>query len=123
MRSINEVITSLTCDDLFTCFYGLKEIDLTVYKLLVREGELRVDEISDLLGKKENTVYRSLQRLISHGIVVRRQRVLDRGGHYFVYLPKLPEELVEDMKALLEEWYLKLMSAVEKFPEEIAERR
>ena len=123
MRSISEVIASLTCDDLFTCFYGLKEIDLTVYKLLVREGELRVDEISDLLGKKENTVYRSLQRLISHGIVVRRQRTLDRGGHYFVYLPKLPEELVEDMKALLEEWYLKLMSAVEKFPEEIAERR
>ncbi len=119
MRTIGEIITSVSCDDLFTCFYGLKEIDLTVYRVLIKKGELRVEDISEIVGKKQNTVYRSLQRLLSHGIVIRKHRVLERGGHYFVYLPRSPEELVEEMKIMLEEWNSRLIEALEKFPEEI----
>jgi len=119
LRTIGEVITSISCDDLFTCFYGLKEIDLTVYRVLIRKGELRVEDISKIVGKKQNTVYRSLQRLLSHGIVIRKHRSLERGGHYFVYLPRSPEELVEEMKIMLEEWNSRLIEALERFPEEI----
>ncbi len=124
MRTIGEVITSISCDDLFTCFYGLKEIDLSVYKVLIKKGELRVEEISEIIGRKQNTIYRSLQRLLSHGIVIRKHRVLDRGGHYFVYMARSPEEIVEAMRAMLNEWSSRLMEALERFPEEImVERR
>ncbi|MEG9194203.1 MAG: TrmB family transcriptional regulator [Archaeoglobales archaeon] len=66
--------------------------DLRVYEAIL-SGFERIDELSSALGKKENSVYRSIQRLLLAGLIYREKRVLPAGGYYFVY-KAVPKEFV-----------------------------
>jgi|Deesub1362A_J573_1020465.scaffolds.fasta_scaffold00216_14 predicted transcriptional regulator len=119
MRSIYEILNSLTCDDVLTCFYGLKELDAQVYKVLVKKGQMKIDEISTILERRENTVYKSLQRLMAHGLVIRRQEILRKGGYYFLYQAIDPSRVVNEMKEVLKEWYSKIQDVLDEFHKEV----
>jgi len=92
MISIKQISNSSDCKNLFECFFGLNSEDLKVYEAILR-GLERIEELSKALGKKENSVYRSIQRLLLAGLIYKEKRTLSAGGYYFVY-KAVPKELV-----------------------------
>jgi predicted transcriptional regulator len=92
MISLKQISNLNDCKSMFECFFGLNSEDLRVYEAIL-SGFERIDELSSALGKKENSVYRSIQRLLLAGLIYREKRVLPAGGYYFVY-KAVPKEFV-----------------------------
>lgn len=92
MISLKQLTTNFDCNSIFECFFGLNSEDVKIYEAILR-GIERIEDLSSALGKKENTVYRSLQKLMISGLVTREKRTIPAGGYYFVY-KAMPKELV-----------------------------
>jgi predicted transcriptional regulator len=92
MISIKQISNSSDCKNLLECFFGLNSEDVKVYEAILR-GLERIEELSKALGKKENSVYRSIQRLLLAGLIYKEKRTLSAGGYYFVY-KAVPKEFV-----------------------------
>ena len=58
MKTIKDSISILSCDNVLECFYGINESDTEIYRILLSEGEKKIEKISSIAGKSENTVYK-----------------------------------------------------------------
>ncbi len=84
------------CSDLLETLFSLGPTEVIVFYSL-DEGQWKsVNEISQLTGRESSTVYRSLQKLINCGLVVRDTRIIPEGGYYYVY-SLLPIDKMADM--------------------------
>lgn len=112
----------MECEGLLECFHGLRDLDRDVFEVLVTEGPMTVDDISDRVDRERSTAYRSVQRLLDAGIVDKRQVNYDQGGYYHVYEPADPDDIADEMQRLLNDWYAKLGQLVGEFREEYEDR-
>ncbi len=115
MKGLKEAIANLSCESILECFYGLNESDIQTYFLLANSGELKIEEISRHFKKSENTVYKSLQKLMMAGIVLREKRVIRGGGYYYTYRALPPLKVAEDMERILKEWCVKVRKTIGEF--------
>ncbi len=92
MIPLKQISNLNNCKSLFECFFGLNSEDLRVYEAILSGCE-KIDELSSALGKKEPSVYRSIQRLLLAGLIYREKETLPAGGYYFVYRA-VPKEFV-----------------------------
>ncbi|WP_456368505.1 helix-turn-helix domain-containing protein [Geoglobus sp.] len=115
MKGIKDAVSSLTCDNILECFYGLNESDVQIYRMLAEHDEMRIEEISRQSGRSENTTYKSLQKLMMAGIVLREKRVIKGGGYYYTYRALPPDEVAEMMERILEEWCVKVRDTIIEF--------
>ncbi|MEM2726779.1 MAG: helix-turn-helix domain-containing protein [Archaeoglobaceae archaeon] len=90
----------MDCNSIFECFFGLNSEDVKVYYALLR-GIEKIEDLSSTLGKKENSVYRSLQKLMIAGLVYREKRMIPAGGYYFVYRAMPKEDVAREVETLL----------------------
>ncbi len=114
MRSILEAISLLRCDNVLECFFGLNELDVSIYRALLGRS-MRSQEVAKKVGRGENAVYKSLQKLLMCGLVVREKKCADGGGYYYVYSAVKPEKIAERMRNSVEELRRKLLRAVDDF--------
>jgi predicted transcriptional regulator len=117
MKSIKEAIDRLNCDNVLECFYGLNESDINLFKTLRELGATKIDVLSRKLGKGENSVYKSLQKMMVAGVVVREKKTIDDGGYYYIYRAETAEKLAEEMNSLLDRWYLRMKQVIREFVE------
>jgi len=115
MKTLKDSILNINCDNILECFYGLNESDILIYRILTKKGEMDIEEISKLSGKSENTAYKSLQKLMIAGIVLREKKVLKGGGYYYTYKALSPVKVAENMEKILEEWCIKVRNTIEEF--------
>lgn len=121
-QSISEILKSThKCDDIVKCVLGLKELDLITYKNLIKGGSATVEKLSELLGRERSTTYRSLQNLLSCGLVHRETRSIDSGGYFYEYIAQDPCEMKEMIKSNIDEWYVKMQEIVAGMDEEFME--
>ena len=123
MKSIREAISRLNCDNVLECFFGLNQSDVSLYLLLLTSGEMRIEEISRALKKAENSVYRSLQKLMLAGVVIREKRIIEGGGYFYVYRALPAKDVAEEMRKLLSVWCEKITEAIEEFERKYGEER
>lgn len=114
MRSIKDSISTLSCENLLECFYGINENDVQVYFSLVGKN-MRIEEISEFLGKSENAIYKSLQKLLIAGLVVRDKKLIENGGYYYTYSSVPPSKVSDEMKKVLLDWCEKVKKTIEEF--------
>ena len=106
----------MVCEGLLECFHGLKHLDRACYRALVDSSEpLTVDEVAEVVDRERSTAYRSVQRLVSAGLIQKEQINYEDGGYYHVYRPTDPSEIVDDMQRLLNDWYAKLGRLIDEF--------
>ena len=112
-QSISEILKSThKCDDIVKCVLGLKELDLTTYKNLVKGGRMTVEKLSELLGRERSTTYRSLQNLLSCGLVHRETRSIESGGYFYEYIAEDPCTMKEMIKSNVDDWYAKMQDII-----------
>jgi len=110
--------SDMECEGLLECLHGLKALDRRCYTVLVSAGEpMTVDELVTAVDRERSTVYRSVQRLASAGLVAKSQVNYEQGGYYHVYRPVSAGEIATDMQRLLDEWYEKMGELIEAFEE------
>lgn len=107
------------CEDMAKCVLGLKELDISTYKKLLENGPMTAEQLGDLLERERSTAYRSLQNLISAGLVYRETRSIDIGGYYYEYVAIEPLKVKQMIKKTIDEWYNKMNNLIENFDREL----
>ena len=78
-------LKSACCDDLLTCLFMLSQTDILLFNCMVFNREYTLEELAHLSGKDKTTVFRSMQKLTSIGVVIKNSRTIPRGGYYHTY--------------------------------------
>ncbi len=114
MISLKQITKTLDCKSILQCFFGLNSEDIRVYEALTMGFE-KIEDISRFVGKKENSVYKSLQRLLISGIAYREKRVIEGGGYYFAYKAMPKEVVAKEIEMMLNELCEKVKSLMRDF--------
>ncbi|WP_456468293.1 helix-turn-helix domain-containing protein [Archaeoglobus sp.] len=114
MKSIKEMVSTLNCGNMLECIFGLTPADVRVYEALL-QGMERVEEISEVVGKGESAVYKSLQRLLIAGMAYRIKMPLQGGGYYFIYKPAPKEKVAEEVDRVIQELCVRVKKTLEEF--------
>jgi predicted transcriptional regulator len=72
-----------------------------------------------MLGKSRSTSQRLLQNLVEKGLATREEELIGLGGYKYVYKPVPPERLKWTIQMNLDQWYNKMQTELESFPEKI----
>lgn len=105
----------LNCENLLGCFYNLNDLDRKVYFLLTRTGSpLTNDDIAKALKKDKTAVYRSLQKLLTCGLISKTKKTYEKRPSYnYLYqavdISIVKKRLREDLKR----WYITAESVIE----------
>ncbi|AEA46235.1 helix-turn-helix domain-containing protein [Archaeoglobus veneficus] len=121
MMSIREAITALSCENVLECFFGLNEFDILIYRTLLKLGGARIEQLAETIEKSENTIYKSLQKLMLCGLVFREKKTIEAGGYYYIYMPVEPERVAEKMRKMLGELCKRVDTAINEFVTEFRE--
>lgn len=114
----------MQCEGLLQCLHGLRELDKEVYKTLVdAKNPLTVDEIASEVERERSTAYRAVQRLLNAGFIQKEQVNYEDGGYYHVYRPADPDQVAEDMRRILNDWYAKMGQLIQEFQDKYSQQR
>ncbi|UGV40676.1 HTH domain-containing protein [Methanococcoides orientis] len=118
--SIREMLrANCECDDVAKCILGLKALDMDAYKCLLANGPMTAESLGEHLNRERSTAYRSLQNLISCGLVYRETKTIDIGGYFYEYVAVDPTRVKEMLKENIDQWYEKVSGLVENIDKEL----
>mgnify|MGYP006275588373 FL=1 len=113
----------MQCEGLLECFFGVTELDRTVYELLTAEDHpFTVEQVAEAVNRERSTAYRSLRRLVDAGVVNRRQINYDDGGYYHVFEPVDTDDVVDSLQHDLNDWYGRIDGLIGEFEQQHGER-
>jgi predicted transcriptional regulator len=107
------------CEDMAKCVLGLKELDINTYKSLLEGGPMTAEQLGEILNRERSTAYRSLQHLISAGLVYRETKSIAIGGYYYEYVAIEPSKVKSMIKTTIDDWYSKMNKLVDNFDKEL----
>lgn len=106
----------MSSEEVLSCFYGLRELELECYRVLLRTREKRtIDEIAERVNRDRSTTYRAVRRLFDVGLVRKEQINYDDGGYYHVYYAIDPREITHEMRTMLSERYARMERLIHRF--------
>ena len=77
-----------TVKDLFIQVYDLSPPELDILFMLIsreKEEPMTLDEIAKAMDRDRSTTFRSLQKLVSLGLLVKETKTIKDGGYFHVY--------------------------------------
>jgi predicted transcriptional regulator len=77
-----------TVKDLFIQLYDLSQPELDILFMLIsreKEEPLTLDEVSKEMDRDRSTTFRSLQKLVTLGLLVKETKTIKDGGYFHVY--------------------------------------
>jgi predicted transcriptional regulator len=98
------VSVSPEVDDVLSVAFDLGTHDLRVYHALIDRPSATTHELAEVVGIDRSNVNRSLGRLRERDLVRRRRRLLQEGGHCYVYTATEIEEARELLRDGLDAW-------------------
>ncbi len=108
-----------SCSDLLKCAYSLGDGEIETYRLLADQGPMRTEAIAGSVGRKPSTVYRSLQRMLSCGMVTRETRNIEGGGYYYLYRAKSKDQLRTELRECMSDWNRRMEELLLRFEEDL----
>jgi predicted transcriptional regulator len=106
--------TRIELKDLARCALGLQEVELSAYLTLLKSGPMTVKDLAKKTRRSRPTAQRILGNLVSKGLAHRRERIIDRGGYFFIYEATPTERVKKLIRDIVEEWYRKMEEALDK---------
>ena len=88
--SINSLTRmNATVKDLFIQLYDLSPLDLDILFMLIskKNGEpmMTLDEVAKEADRDRSTTFRSLQKLVTLGLLIKESKTIKEGGYVHVY--------------------------------------
>ena len=104
--------------EVLRCVFGIQDHEARLYLELLEAPDSTVAELAETVDRDRSNVNRGLTTLLDKGLVDRRRRLLDSGGHVYQYRATPPEEARELMHQTLEEWSAYVHEKIDEFPGE-----
>ena len=108
-----------TCQDMLSCLYNLKTIDLEVFRATAQKEWATLDQIAENVKRDRSSTHRSLSKLQSAGLIHKQSRGLKGGGYYHIYNIVEPERIKENAKQKVAEITTSLEELIDKFETEL----
>jgi predicted transcriptional regulator len=87
------VVDKPTLGELLSSVFDMSDTELEICLCVMEGGDLTVTELADEIGYDRSVVARHLNHLAELGVIEKQRRLLEQGGHTYVYTP-VPEEAV-----------------------------
>ena len=101
---------SACCSDLLESVFNFGNTDVDIFYALTPGKWFRIEDISNDIKRDQSTVYRSLQKLISMGFVMRDSRIIQNGGYYYEYALSVSSTLDKVIREKIDELIDRLRS-------------
>ena len=108
-----------TCQDLLSCMYNLKPIDLEIFLQVAKNQWATLDQIAESVQRDRSSTHRVLAKLQSAGLIHKQSRGLKGGGYYHIYAAANPEKIKENAKQRVKEITDSLQNLIENFDVEL----
>jgi len=90
--------------DLLRTVFDMSDTELEICLCVMEGGDLTVQELADQIGYDRSVVSRHLNHLSELGVVDKQRRILEQGGHTYVYQPVAPEQVRERLTDAFVTW-------------------
>jgi len=110
---------NICCNDVLQSVFELNALDLEIYKILKKTGELRTDALAKKIDRERSTVYRSLQKLTSCGLCTKTTKTIETGGYYHTYSCNDTELVKEKIESCIDGWYKQMKKMLLDFEQEM----
>jgi predicted transcriptional regulator len=104
-----------TCQDLLSCMYNLKPIDLEIFLQVAKNQWATLDQIAESVQRDRSSTHRVLAKLQSAGLIHKQSRGIKGGGYYHIYAAANPEKIKENAKQRVKEITDSLQNLIENF--------
>lgn len=94
-------------EDLLRTVFGMSDSELEICLCVMEAGEVTTAELAERIGYDRSVVARHLNHLVDLGVVEKHRRLLEDGGHVYVYTPTGPD-VVRDRFTQLFLWWVQL---------------
>lgn len=135
--SINSLTRmNATVKDLFIQLYDLAPLELDILFMLISKLDdgpmmmMTLDEVSKVVDRDRSTTFRSLQKLVTLGLVIKETKTIKDGGYFHVYsavdmetFKKETERRVRDLQKSLDRLLKKFESDMQQAISSMYERK
>ncbi len=104
-----------TCQDLLTCLYNLKPIDLEILSAVAKNPQTTLDQIATTVQRDRSSVHRCLAKLVTANLVVKQSKTLKGGGYYHAYTMVEPDKIKAHAKERVKEITDSLNNLIDTF--------
>jgi len=108
-----------TCQDLLSCLYNLKPIDLEVFLQVAKNENATLDQIAQLVQRDRSSTHRVLSKLTSAGLIHKKTRNLRNGGYYHIYNIAEPSKIKEQARQKVKEITESLENLIDRFESDL----
>mgnify|MGYP006286493537 CR=1 FL=1 len=104
-------------DELMKCGLGLTKAEFKVFKHFIEDASRECDarSVADELGLNLTTVQKAVKKLSLKGIVIRRQKNLEKGSYIFVYEASPKDRIREIIKEIVRNWSLNVEKKMDEW--------
>lgn len=106
-------VPSPTLEDLLRSVFDMTDTELDVCLCVMESGTLTVQELADDIEYDRSVVTRHLNHLAALGVLEKRRRLLESGGHVYVYSPAAPDEIRRRLRHAFLGWVAEAIPLVE----------
>lgn len=104
-----------SCDEALSFFLNFNELETNLYFILVQKGQQTVSEMCDIVDRNQSTVYTAIEKLVSHGIVIKNKRGKEKRGYEYVYVAIDPPQVKSLLLEKLEKLYSNMKNCIQEF--------
>lgn len=124
MQSVGDRVGAVeepTLEDLLVTVFDMSGTELEVCLCVMEAGEVTVDELAARIDYDRSVVTRHLNHLADLGVVEKRRRLLEQGGHVYVYTPVDPETVRRNLQDRFLLWVGQATEVIEDLSREKVE--
>lgn len=97
MSYISFACKKVSIESIIRCGFGLNKTEYKALKYLLNKDEEDIISISKNIKKDRTTAQRCIKKLLSQGLISRRQVNLEEGGFLFYYQVKDKDEIKKNV--------------------------
>ena len=105
----------VTCQDLLSCIYNLKPIDIEIFLHVAKNHWSTLDQIAESVKRDRSSTHRVLAKLQSAGLVHKQSCGLKGGGYYHIYAAADSAKIKTNAKQRVKEITSSLQNLIENF--------
>jgi predicted transcriptional regulator len=88
---VDPAVEDPSLGDLLRTVFDMSDAALDICLCVMEGGDQTVQELADRTSYDRSVAARHLNHLVELGVLEKRRRLLEEGGHIYVYSPKPPE--------------------------------
>ncbi len=85
-------------------FFGLKPVEVEIYKNITLNGAMNVKQVSQLVARDRSTAYRYLKNLCTTGLIYKYTKTIERGGYFHLYKGAEPPLVRNEILKAMDNW-------------------